>query len=158
MTEVPVCPASPFFCVPSGGHSVVQGSKLAGLSLCLLFSSGFNSQVMKQLLSLAAMGCSLSLIEAGGFKWNSNKAHDLGGYTPAHETGDLQMQLQPVTANPEPTSPPELRRSKVPVAERRDSTVPGSVCGYMSHDLGKSTAYRPLTIYLDIKDLPRGDS
>lgn len=93
---------------------------------------------MKPIFSLAAMGCSLPLIEAGGFKWNANKAHDLGGYTPAHETGDLQMQLQPVTAaNPEPTSPPELKRSKVQLAERRDSSVPGSVCGYMSHDLGK---------------------
>lgn len=97
---------------------------------------------MKELLRLAVVGCSLPLIEAGGFKWNSNKAHDLGGHVPAQETGDLNMQLQPETAHPEPTSPPELRRSKMELA-RRAASVPGSVCGYMSHDLGKATYIRP---------------
>lgn len=96
---------------------------------------------MKVLLRLASVGCSLPLINAGWFKWNSNSAHDVSAYVPAHETGNLRMHLQPTTADPEPTSPPELKRSKVQVAERRDTAVPGSVCGYISNDLSKSTSW-----------------
>lgn len=86
---------------------------------------------MKPLLHLAALGCNIALIEAGGFKWSGR---DDGEFSPAHETARADGQYIPPVAAPVPTSPPELKRSPL---GKRASTVPGSVCGYLSHDIGK---------------------
>ncbi|KAF3770714.1 hypothetical protein M406DRAFT_354539 [Cryphonectria parasitica EP155] len=88
---------------------------------------------MKRSYQLAALGCSLPLVNAGSFVWNSGTGHDLEGYAPAQQTAGLEdKQMVPVPAVPAPTSPPELRRSPL---GKRASSVPGSVCGYMSHDI-----------------------
>lgn len=87
---------------------------------------------MKHLISLAAISCSIPVIEAGSFKWNVNNARDVGSHLAAQETGDLLMQLQP--AGPAPTSPPDLKRPRAQVLGNRAAgdtvVVPGSVCGY----------------------------
>ncbi|PSR81205.1 hypothetical protein BD289DRAFT_44815 [Coniella lustricola] len=89
---------------------------------------------MMRRLHLTVLGCSLVLVQAGGFKWSGK--HD-GGYSPAYETALADKQYLPPVAAPEPTSPPELRRSSL---GKRESSVPGSVCGYVSHNIASPLA------------------
>ncbi|KAJ4388782.1 hypothetical protein N0V93_006242 [Gnomoniopsis smithogilvyi] len=87
---------------------------------------------MRPFFQLAAIGCSLPLIEAGSFKWNGNQARDVGEYIPAHETG-IGRNIQTLAMGPAPTSPAQLRKERSgSFAQRRDTDdPPGSVCGYL---------------------------
>lgn len=93
---------------------------------------------MKQFFQLAAIGCALSLIEAGSFKWNGNQARDGGDDIPAYETG-IGRKIQTLAMGPAPTSPAQLQRErKDAFAERRDTKdPPGSVCGYLEGSSGR---------------------
>lgn len=85
---------------------------------------------MKKLLTIAAIGCSFPLIEAGSFKWNTKKGHSLE-WTPPRETPTAGFH-QPLNAmDPVPTSPPELRRNDARLAAKRTTAEDPNVCGYL---------------------------
>lgn len=85
---------------------------------------------MRKFLTITAIGCSFTLIEAGSFKWNAGKGNNLD-WTPALETPTAGFH-QPLTAmDPVPTSPPELRRNDAKLAARRTTAEDPNVCGYI---------------------------
>lgn len=101
---------------------------------------------MKQLFQVAAIGCFLPLIEAGGFIWNGNHARDVGEYIPAYETG-IGRNIQTLAMGPQPTSPAQLKKGRSGILAERQTTDdrPASVCGYIEGSSGRLTTYESNT-------------
>ncbi|ROW02850.1 hypothetical protein VSDG_01673 [Cytospora chrysosperma] len=79
---------------------------------------------MKSVLGLAAIGCSIALVEAGSFKWNAN--NDERRWAPAYETLGVMPLLG---SSPAPTSPPNLAEARQYKRATTDNT-----CAYISGD------------------------
>jgi hypothetical protein len=82
---------------------------------------------MKSVLGLAAIGCSIALVEAGSFKWNANNGERR--WAPAYETLGVMPLLG---SSPAPTSPPNLAE-----ARHNKRTTTDNTCAYISGDPGE---------------------